>query len=54
MDFIDRRHRANKPFFVWFASTRMHIQTHLKTAPRGKTGMGGGFTPTAWSNMTGR
>ena len=40
LDFIDRQHKANKPFFVWFNSTRMHIYTHLKPESQGKTGMG--------------
>lgn len=40
MDFIDRQHKAGKPFFVWFNSTRMHIYTHLKPASKGKTGLG--------------
>jgi len=39
-DFIDRQHRANKPFFVWFNSTRMHVFTHLKPESLGKTGKG--------------
>src|SRR3954447_6718274 len=26
--FMDRAHKADKPFFVWFNSTRMHIWTH--------------------------
>ena len=30
-DFIDRQHKADKPFFCWFNSTRMHVFTHLKT-----------------------
>jgi len=40
LDFIDRQHRANKPFFCWFNSTRMHIFTHLKKESEGKTGLG--------------
>lgn len=40
LDFIDRQHRANKPFFCWFNSTRMHIYTHLKPESKGKTGLG--------------
>ena len=40
MNFIDRQHEADKPFFVWFNSTRMHIYTHLKPASKGKTGLG--------------
>src|SRR5262249_55986514 len=38
--FIDKNARANKPFFCWFNSTRMHIYTHLKPASVGKTGLG--------------
>jgi arylsulfatase len=40
LDFIDRAHKANKPFFVWANSTRMHIFTHLKPESIGKTGLG--------------
>ena len=40
LDFIDRQHKANKPFFCYFNSTRMHIFTHLKPASQGKTGLG--------------
>jgi arylsulfatase A-like enzyme len=40
MDFIDRQHKANKPFFCWFNSTRMHVFTHLKPESQGKTGLG--------------
>jgi arylsulfatase A-like enzyme len=39
-DFIDRQHKADKPFFVWFNSTRMHVFTHLKEESKGKTGLG--------------
>src|SRR5690349_912245 len=28
LDFIDRQHKADKPFFCWFNSTRMHVFTH--------------------------
>ncbi|MDF2190602.1 arylsulfatase [Paraflavitalea sp. CAU 1676] len=38
--FIDRQAKANKPFFVWFNSTRMHVFTHLKKESLGKTGKG--------------
>jgi arylsulfatase len=37
-DFIDRQHKADKPFFCWFNSTRMHVFTHLKKESMGKTG----------------
>src|SRR5215470_4851260 len=39
-DFIGRQARANRPFFVWFNSTRMHVFTHLKKESLGKTGKG--------------
>ena len=38
--FIDSAAKAEKPFFVWFNSTRMHVWTHLKKASYGKTGIG--------------
>jgi len=40
LDFIDRAHKSNKPFFVWFNSTRMHVFTHLKKESVGVTGLG--------------
>jgi arylsulfatase len=40
IDFIERAKKADKPFFVWWNSTRMHIFTHLKAASDGKTGLG--------------
>jgi arylsulfatase len=40
LDFIDRAHEQNTPFFVWFNSTRMHIWTHLKPESDGVTGQG--------------
>jgi arylsulfatase A-like enzyme len=39
-DFVDRQHKADKPFFVWFNATRMHVFTHLKPESVGKTGKG--------------
>ncbi len=32
--------KADKPFFCWWNSTRMHIWTHLKKESQGKTGLG--------------
>src|SRR5215213_6233974 len=32
LDFMDRQHKADTPFFCWFNATRMHIYTHLKAA----------------------
>jgi arylsulfatase len=40
LDFMERAKRADKPFFIWWNSTRMHIFTHLKAASEGKTGLG--------------
>ena len=40
LDFIDRQHEAEKPFFCWLNTTRMHISTHLKADSFGKTGKG--------------
>ncbi len=40
LDFIDRQHNAEKPWFCYFNSTRMHIFTHLKAESQGKTGKG--------------
>jgi arylsulfatase A-like enzyme len=39
-DFIGRQAKANRPFFVWFNTTRMHVFTHLKGSSLGKTGKG--------------
>ena len=40
LDFIERQHKADKPFFCWWNSTKMHIWTHLKKEVEGKTGLG--------------
>jgi arylsulfatase len=40
LDFMERAKKADKPFFLWWNSTRMHIFTHLKAASEGKTGLG--------------
>ncbi|WP_111599099.1 arylsulfatase [Chitinophaga skermanii] len=40
IDFMKRQKDAGKPFFVWFNSTRMHVNTHLKPGSKGKTGLG--------------
>ncbi|MBV8576325.1 MAG: arylsulfatase, partial [Acetobacteraceae bacterium] len=40
LDFIERQHKAGKPFFCWWNSTRMHVNTHLKKESEGKTGLG--------------
>jgi arylsulfatase len=40
LDFMERAKQADKPFFLWWNSTRMHVWTHLKKASEGKTGLG--------------
>jgi arylsulfatase len=40
LDFMARAKKADKPFFLWWNSTRMHIFTHLKKESAGKTGLG--------------
>jgi arylsulfatase len=40
MDFMDRTVKADKPLFLWYNSTRMHVWTHLKKESQGKTGIG--------------
>ena len=40
LDFMERAKKADKPFFIWWNSTRMHIFTHLKAESAGKTGLG--------------
>jgi len=32
--------KADKPFFLWWNSTRMHIWMRLKKEREGKTGLG--------------
>ncbi|RLQ22378.1 arylsulfatase [Seongchinamella sediminis] len=40
LKFIDKAHSENKPFFVWFNSTRMHYYTHVKDSQLGASGQG--------------
>ncbi len=40
LDFIDRAVEQEKPFFLWYNSTRMHVFTHLKPESEGATGLG--------------
>jgi len=40
LDYLEKAKKADKPFFLWFNSTRMHIFTHLKKESQGKTGLG--------------
>ncbi len=36
IDFIKRQVSADKPFFCWFNSTRMHLRTHVRDSHRGQ------------------
>ncbi|HEV7732602.1 MAG TPA: arylsulfatase [Candidatus Binatia bacterium] len=38
--FIDEAHKQDKPFFVWFNTTRMHVWTRLSPQAEGVTGIG--------------
>ncbi|MBU6283541.1 sulfatase-like hydrolase/transferase, partial [bacterium] len=40
LDYLEKAKKADKPFFLWWNSTRMHIFTHLKAESEGKTGLG--------------
>ncbi|MEH6835330.1 MULTISPECIES: arylsulfatase [Falsihalocynthiibacter] len=40
IDFMDRAVAQDKPFFLWWNATRMHIFTHLKESSVGVTGLG--------------
>jgi arylsulfatase len=40
MDFMERSVKSEKPFFLWWNSTKMHIFTHLTPEADGKTGLG--------------
>lgn len=40
IDFMERAKKADKPFFLWWNSTRMHVWTRLKEESKGRTGLG--------------
>ncbi|WP_324600341.1 sulfatase-like hydrolase/transferase [Accumulibacter sp.] len=40
LDFMQRAKQANKPFFIWWNATRMHVFTHLQASSDGRTGQG--------------
>ena len=50
LDFIERQHKAGKPFFCWWNSTRMHVCTHLKRRRRARPGSAS--IRTAWWSTT--
>jgi arylsulfatase len=41
IDFMQRQVKADKPFFVWMNTTRMHVVTHVRPEYQGKSGMPG-------------
>jgi len=41
MDFIQRQHKAGKPWFTWWNGTRMHFRTHVKKDHIGISGPSG-------------
>lgn len=40
-DFIERQHKAGKPWFTWWNGTRMHFRTHVKKEHIGISGPSG-------------
>jgi len=40
LGFMEKAKKDDKPFFIWWNSTRMHIWTHLKQESVGKSGLG--------------
>ena len=41
IDYMGRQVGANKPFFVWMNTTRMHVYTHVRESMRNRAGMPG-------------
>jgi len=39
VDFIQRQVRANRPFFCWMNTTRMHFRTHVRESHRSPPGL---------------
>lgn len=40
-EFIKKQAQADKPFFVWMNTTRMHVFTHVRDSMKGQSGMPG-------------
>ncbi|HRI04828.1 MAG TPA: arylsulfatase [Pyrinomonadaceae bacterium] len=40
LDYLEKAAKSDKPFFLWWNATRMHIFTHLKEESKGVTGLG--------------
>ena len=51
-DFMERAAKEDKPFFLWWNSTKMHIFTHLKDGVPARPASAS--TPTAWWSTTAR
>ena len=43
LGFIDKAHKAGKPFFLWYNTTAMHFRTHISEETRGKSGGQGDY-----------
>jgi len=39
IEFVERAQKNSKPFFCWFASSRMHFFTHVPSEWKGKSGL---------------
>ena len=39
IDFIERQHKSDKPFFCWWNATRMHFRTHVREEHRSAPGL---------------
>jgi arylsulfatase len=40
LEFIDRKHKEQQPFFMWYNTTAMHFRTHRAEKHKGKSGQG--------------
>ncbi|MGB0132365.1 arylsulfatase [Dokdonella sp.] len=40
LEYLEKAAKSDKPFFLWWNATRMHIFTHLKKSSQGVTGLG--------------
>ncbi len=40
LKFIDKAHKAGKPFFCWYNTSAMHFRTHCADKHKGKSGQG--------------
>ena len=46
VDFIDRKHAEDVPFFLWVNTTHMHFRTHAKPRAAGRPAAGSRPTTT--------